>query len=302
MDRFTKAQKAAEVFANNLDKRGIISIVRIGSSLRREDFCSGSDIDFLIIQQKSPKHFLENDSQDGFEIHMVRRGKKAFLDSLDKGVPLDLVAMQYGVIVYDKNRFFLKAKRKNHPPTKTTIEQWMHTAAFHLGDAAMTYSWPIDLYDYFKHLHHSARESCRAIIAKEQKRVVEGDLQVLDALKEHHLKVYGNYRKIVLARKRWESFSAKDVNSLIIKDRGRGKYLLLTLECVAESWRICKGARMPPINSLIGKIAGKYPVKEFNMFQIYPKECKLLLFFKAKGGGVRIFSYDCKTDILKEQG
>ena len=58
----------------------------------------------------------------------------------------------------------------------------------------------------------------------------------------------------------------------------------------------------PDINSLIGKIAGKYPVKEFNMFQIYPKECKLLLFFKAKGGGVRIFSYDCKTDILKEQG
>ena len=52
MDRFTKAQKAAEVFVNKLDKRGIISIVRIGSSLRKEDFCDRSDIDFLIIQQK----------------------------------------------------------------------------------------------------------------------------------------------------------------------------------------------------------------------------------------------------------
>jgi len=301
MTSFIKAQRAARTFLRGLDKKDILSIVRIGSSLRREDFVDGSDIDFLIIQKKRPRDFMEHGMQGEFEINVVRRGKREFLSLLKKGIPLDLIAVSYGRLVYGPG-FFASVGNGPWKPKKATVRQWMRTGLFQLTDAVMAHQHPIDCRSYFRLVHHSSREFCRAIIAKEKGVIVEGDWRILSILKEKHTILYRNFRLIVEGRKKCASFSPRQKNSPFIAKSGRGKYLLAAEEIAHEALRICSGVNFPKANDIVKIIMQRHPVREFYAFTLHPESNEMLLFLKLEGSKLCGFCYNAKNKKNKEIG
>ena len=90
MDEFANAQRAAREYSRKIENNDVISIVQIGSSLRKDDFASDSDLDFLVIYKKPVKDFLKHDRFRHFEIQIVQHGKNQFIKSLKERNPVEV--------------------------------------------------------------------------------------------------------------------------------------------------------------------------------------------------------------------
>jgi len=294
---FNAAKRLAKQYAEKLKNNEVISIVQIGSSLRKKDFNSYSDLDFLVIQKKKAKDFLQHGNIKNIETNIVRHGKSQFLNSLKEGNPIDLVALKFGKIMFD-NGFFESQRKISYKPNKNTIDRWMHTASFNLSDASRAYSMPASE-EYFKSLHHAAREFCRAIIVKEFGEVVEGNTAILDRLKHKHPGLYKSFKLIIYGRKSYEYTDLALINHKRIKNSGHGKYLLAAEETAIGAFRICRNVKMPRINNLLYKLSKRVEIDYFMGFYLVPESCHILINLALKKGKVIVFVYDMKGKKLK---
>ena len=300
MQGFDKAAKLAKEYSEKLKKKkNIVSIVQIGSSLRREDFKPNSDLDFLVIYENPVKKSIEIEDMYDVEINLIRRGRKQFLKSVEEGNPIDLIALKFGKVLYDTG-FFAEMKKKGFKPTEKTIKKWIHTATFNLMDAAMNYSLPACMCCYFKALHHAAREFCRVIILKEQGELLEGDVSILERLKTNHPDLHKKFRLIINGRKNYEKFEQKYIKYPKIKASGLGKYLLATEDIAIEALKISMGLNVPKINELISQLQKKYKIDHYHSFYISPERKELVLHLILKENKSGLFRYNLKNGELIE--
>ena len=298
MQKFEKATRLGKDYAGKLKKeRGIVSIVQIGSSLRREDFKPNSDLDFLVIYENPVKKSIELEDIDGVEINLIRYGKKQFVKSLEEGNSVDLIALRFGKVLHDDG-FFAEMKEKGFRPSEKTIDKWIRTATFNLMDAAMNYSFPACLCCYFKAIHHAAREFCRAVILKEEGDLLEGDANVLRRLKSSNPELYRKFRMVTKGRGSYEKFEAKYIKSPKIRNSGLGKYLLATEDIAIEALKITMGLNVPKVNKLISKLQKSYKIDHYHSFYLAPEHKSLMLNLGLKGGKLGFFEYSLENGEL----
>lgn len=287
-------------YTDNLKKqRDVVSVVQIGSSLKKEKLYPNSDIDFLVIYRNTKKEFMTNDEIEGIEIQVINRGQKEFRELARSGNPLELIALYFGKILYDKG-FFSSIKNEDYKPNNKTIERWIHTAAFNLGDAATQYSFPTCLCCYFKALHHAAREFCRAVIVKELGIIVEGDSVILDKLKKLHTDIYKNYMKIIQGRRNYEELEPKFVKEIRIKNSGLGTCLLAVEKIMIKSLKIIEKIDVPKVNDLISDLEKKHVIDHYHGFYFVPEKNELILNLFLKNGKPGFFTFDLEKGQWKK--
>src|SRR3989338_513241 len=298
MNKFYTAQKLVTKYANKIRNHNTISIVQIGSSLRKEDFTQDSDLDFLIIYKQPVKDFLKHDSIRHFEVNIIPHKKNQYIKSLKEGNPVDLIALKYGKILYD-NGFFETQRNVCYKPTQKTIDKWFRTAAFNLGDASINYSLPACLDCYYKSLHHAAREFSRAIIVKKYGEIVEGSKEIIDKLKNKYPKICRNFEFVINGRRDCKDFGSKLIKVKYIGNSGLGKYLLATEEIAIEAFKICKNLKLPRINDLILSLAKKYQIKCLHSFHLIPESMQILINISLERDKVAVFCYDIRRKTIK---
>lgn len=295
MQNFNTVKKLAKNYSEKLKKQNnIISVVQIGSSLRKEDFKSNSDLDLLVLYKNPVKRTIKIETVSDIEINLIRRGKKQFIKMLKEGNPIDLISLKFGKVLYDNN-FFFKIKKERFKPTKKTIEKWIHTATFNLMDAATNYSLPACMCCYFKALHHAAREFNRVIILKNYGKLVEGDSYILKKLKTNYPDLYQKFRLIINGRKNYEKFKQRYIEHPKIRNSGLGKYLLATEDIAINAFKISTGLNVPKVNELISKIQKKYKVDHYQSFHIIPEHKELMLHLVLKGDKSGFFQYNLEN-------
>lgn len=301
MQNFDYIAKLARKFAKKLEKeKNLVSIVQIGSSLRKEDFKPNSDLDFLVVYENPVKKSMGFETVEDIEVNLIRHGKKQFLNSLKEGNPVDLIALRFGKILYD-NGFFAGIRRKKFKPSEKTIEKWVKTATFNLMDAATNYSFPTCMCCYFKALHHAARDFSRAMILKEQEKLLEGDVTILDNLKANYPDLYQKFKLIINGRKNYEKFEQKYIEFPKIKRAGLGKYLLALEDITIKALKITKKLDVPKVNELISQLQKKYDIEQYHSFYITPEHAKLMLHLILKGNKSGFFQYNLKNGKLVEE-
>ena len=231
---------------------------------------------------------------DGFNIQMLRYGKKQFLKSVKEGIPVNLISLKFGKVLYD-NDFFSELKKKGFQPTEKTIERWVSSAAFNLGDAAMNYSFPTCISEYFKSLRNAARGFCSILILKEKGIVVDGIRMILDNL--DHPNLCEKFRLVIKGKK-----EGKELKRIVmhqkIKASGHGKYLLAAEDIAIKALKISMGLNVPKANKLIAQLQKKYDIDHYHGFWLNPGNKELMLHMVLKGDRSGFFRYSLETGEL----
>lgn len=288
---FKKIQRLVEVYLKKIKKSNAVSIVQIGSSLRKGEFFKNSDLDLFIIYRNPVKDRLKIEYQEEVEINLIRRGQQQYLKFLNEGNPVDLIALKFGHVLWDKG-FFKKLKIADIKPTFKTYELWMHTASFNISDAFCNYSFPTCMCCYFKSLHHAARDFSRAVILKEKNKLLEGDKDVIKELKNTYPYLVSKYNLIIDGRRRYNRFRDNHVKTVKIKPNQRGKYLLACEDFAILAHKIVLNIKLPRFNNLISGLEDKYRIDHFSSYFLEPEKRRLLTTFVLKNGKMKILPFD----------
>lgn len=289
--RFKEIQGLVDTHIKRLKRDNAISIIQLGSSLRKDEFMGNSDLDLLVIYKNPIKKGLKFESHNEIEVNLIRRGKKQYLESLIEGNPVDLIALNFGKVLWDKG-FFKKLETGNYKPTKRTTEFWIHTASFNISDTFHNYSLPTCMCCYFKALHHAARDFSRAIILKEREKLVESDKDVIRELNKAHPDLVGKYKLILSGRRRFEDFRDNLIKANKIRANQRGKFLLACEDFAILAYKIVLNLRLPKINSIISKLETEYRLNHFSGYFLYPEKKKIQISFRLKNGELKILYFD----------
>lgn len=301
MPGFDAVTELAEKYSEKLRKKGgVASIVQIGSSLRKEDFGPDSDLDLLVVYGHPVRRTMSYDRAQGIEIQLIRRDRKQFVRMLEEGNPVDLIALRFGKVLYDDG-FLAETKKKGFGPTESTIKGWVRTASFNLMDAAHNYTFPCAC-DYFKALHHAAREFCRAMLLKERGVLLEGDKAVLDALETDYPDLYRSFLLIVDGKKQGspDADEWREIKHPTIESSGLGKYLLAAEEIEIRALKSVMGLNAPKVNDLISQLRKKYRIGHYSGFYLIPEQKELLLNLSLKGNRFGMFRYSLEDGKLVE--
>lgn len=288
---FKEAQRLVDVYLKKLKKDNVVSIVQIGSSLRKKEFFGNSDLDLFTIYRNPVRDRLKVEYQDDVEVNIIRRGKQQFLKFLKEGDPVDLIALKFGKVLWDKG-FFEKLKRANLKPTAKTSEFWMHTASFNISDAFCNYSLPTCMCCYFKSLHHAARDFSRAIILKERNKLLEGDRDVIRELKKIHPNLVSKYNLILAGRRRFDSFRDNHIKVVRVRPNQRGKFLLACEDFVVLAYKIVLNINLPKFNNLISGLENEYKIDHFSSYFLEPEKRRLLIACVLKSGKLEMLPFD----------
>lgn len=299
---FASAQRIASGYSLKLleENPKPISIIRLGSSLRKQDFTEYSDIDFLAIYQNHVRRGVRTDFHDGLEINVIRMGKKNFIRSAREGSPLELIALVYGKAVHGK-AFFHQMEKIQFRPTQRTIDVWLRTASFNMMSASSSYPFPACLCCYFKDLHHGARGFIRAMALKETWRLLEGDEPVIAYLDSRHPSLSGKFRLIIEGRENCMKFRRGYANVKRIRSSGLGKYLLAAEDISIKSMEIIAGLKVPKVNTLIAQLGKKFRIENISSFYLEPESKSLALHLSLRNGRFGFFTLDLKSGKLKSK-
>jgi len=291
---FVLAQKLAKEYCKKLRKEGAISITQMGSSLRKDKFIDNSDLDLLVVYEKPVKKNIKIEYNE-IEVNILRRGKNQLVKLLIEGNPVDLIALKFGKVLFDKGTL-KNLRNKNFKPTKQTIKKWMHTASFNLMSASHNYSLPACICCYFKSLHHAARDFSRAIILKEKGELIDGDKHIIKELKFLCPDLIEKYGLILEGRKNFEKFEQKCVETVYIKRNELGRYLLAAEDFARRAFGIALNMKLPKVNKLISYLKEKYEIYHFHGFSLSPERKELLIGLILKDDEVKISQYDLEKE------
>lgn len=290
-----------------IDKLKSSSTVQIGSSIRPKDFTPYSDYDFLAIYDGPVRKKIIHKYISNQEIDVVRRSKSQFIKLLKAGSPFDLVALNRGKILKDDGFFAkLRQQKEDFKATIRSAEFWIYTASWNLSEASFDYICPTDISEYFRRIHHAARDFSRAIIFWREKKLVEGNDEIIEGLTMlSQADLVSNYNSIFEARVNQNKFRPRTEETLFIKDSGIGKYLIQAEKFAAAAYRLWN-ISLPKVNCLIRELIKAKKLSEdvkknsFCGFWLDDKLKELTITFITKEKA-KSFIYDLIRSKWKEE-
>lgn len=291
-------QSLVEFYTQRFNREGAISAFQIGSSLRKEDFFENSDLDFLVIYDKKVKKDFLYENRE-IEINIIRRNKEKFLEFLNKGNPVDLVALNFGKILFG-HEFVSKLRRKKFKGTEKTIESWIKTASFNFSAAANNYPFPTCTCCYFKDLHHSSRDFSRAIILKEKEKLTESNAMIIKELGSIYPELAKEYKFILKGRKNYQKFEPIYEERKKIEYDELGKYLLSVEVFARKAYNVLLNLEIPKINDLISEIEKDYQIKRYSGSWLHPEKREIALALVLEKENLKYFVYDLDKKTWKD--
>ncbi|MFW6196098.1 MAG: hypothetical protein ACOC5D_02060 [Thermoplasmatota archaeon] len=174
---FEDAQRIASKKSEEID---CSCLIQCGSTLRKEDYTRGSDLDFLAIYNEEKDKRWKHDFDESIDISILNRSKEEFLNRLENGHPFDLMALKFGKIRKDDG-FLQDLDPSQYSSTKRTIKVWIRSGLNHYSEMINDLDYPID---FFNAAYHSFRSFSRILILKESNKLVECDRNIKKALQK----------------------------------------------------------------------------------------------------------------------
>lgn len=233
--------------------RKLVSLVQIGSSLRPKEMFPNSDIDFVAILDKKPKErFVSVDS--AMETGILPFSRWQFRAALKDGMPVAVMAVKFGKVLFDRKYFVKLAAR----PNKNTVETWMENGLSIFSSSIMEFFAVSCACCYLRDAHHSARSFLRAYILKKKGILCETDRDILRNTDDKELRKI--FVKLIEFRKRIDAFPFDFMKMRRMKKiGGRSAMPLLLLEKLAHKIvYLMRGKRMRTLAETIGRIKKPY--------------------------------------------
>ncbi len=183
---FEDAQSIAAKKSQDMD---CPCLIQCGSTLRREDYTRGSDLDFLAIQDGQKDKRWEHDFKKSIDISILNRTKEEFLNRLDDGHPFDMMALKFGEIRKDDG-FLEDIDPLDYSPTKITIKVWIRSGLNHHSKMINDLNYPRE---FMNAAYHSFRSFSRVLILKGSDKLVESDKNIRKELKRLDKKASDNF-------------------------------------------------------------------------------------------------------------
>ncbi len=208
---------------------GIVSIIQFGSSLKPREMFSNSDIDFVVITKRKRKQrsiYIKSNFESDFLVY----SKNEFKEMQEKGHPIALTAINFGKILYNKDKGF---KLEQVEPTELTIKTWMNNGMNVFNSAIMEYFAMGCPCCYLKAVHHSARNLLKALILKNKDILCQTNKEILQNLPRKYQR---KYQKLINYRKNLNDFEFDIEKILKIKKiKGKTAKPLLCLESLVHN-------------------------------------------------------------------
>jgi len=252
----------------------LVALALIGS-LRNRDFIPGlSDIDLWVLGRwLKPSLQTEWVMKYGHEVevNLVCRNLKFLRRALRQGIPVDLMAIRYGEVLYDEG-FFRTVRRQAHRygVTQTTREMWMKSSARWLSTAIQQYFCPDCPHCFFGALYHAGRDLLRAHRVAHGGDLVEG-WEVEAAVMEEWPDLAAALGRIRWARAHWSSYAFPRFETRTRIEGELGE-LLLTLETIARPVYRDYGLRLPGFQTFFREFTRRQGAKRFFAIDIRPDE------------------------------
>lgn len=295
---YQEVQKITEKYLDHFKKKKPVTLVQVGSSLRKEEFMDNSDLDLFLISRNKVKERLKIEYVNDLEVNLIRRSKRQFLKNLNEGIPVDLIALHFGKVIFD-NGFLSKLNQKDYLPTEKTAKYWLHTASFNLSDAFYNYSGMIAVYDFFKSLHHAVRDFSRAIIVAKEKKLAEGNKNITRATAKYYPELIDKYNFILNGRRDSERYDGERiVETVRVRDNERGKFLLAAEEFAIKAYQDVLKLKLPKINSIISTAQRKYRIKYFDGYILSPERKEASVLLVLKNGKIKIITVPLKSTSI----
>jgi predicted nucleotidyltransferase len=262
----------------------LIGGILIGSLVNREYIADLSDIDFLIIGKNLKRDLkVEYFKLKKFEtdINVICRSPVSFEKSLLKGNPVDLVALNYGEVIYDSG-YLKDLKKKKFKASENTFQAWLQTGLHRFEELMYHYFSPCCNHCFFQALYHSSRELLRALLLEKGEDVLEGWELKLSARKNYP-KLFPGYMKICRARREWQKYPFPLFDRRLRISGSPGK-LVHAAEKIAREALKTRGLNVPPINSLIKEIKD---AKVISSVHISIPEKEVMVLFQDKRGKIQ---------------
>jgi len=266
------------------EARRLASVVLIGS-LAHRDFVPGlSDLDLYVLARRVKPGLKVGwlDKQE-LDVNLVCRDLRSARRSLREGVPVDLVALRHGEVLWDDGTFAaLRRGAKRWRATPATAGLWMTTSAHWLSRAIDNYFNPCNEGDFFGGLFHAARDLLRAQLVTEGGDLVEG-WEVEDAVQKRWPDLAEHFGRIRHARAAWDTFAFP-----LFQDRTRVEgelgQLLRSLEAIACSVYRARGLRLPSLDALTRNLFERRGARSLHSVHIHPKDAVMHLAYVARNG------------------
>jgi predicted nucleotidyltransferase len=201
-----KIKKISKEAINRIKSRfKPIAILQFGSSLHPKDMMVESDIDFLVVLRRKLKEPLEVFLFDSIEVAAHLLSKREFLEGVETGFPIVIMALKFGKVIYDP-KGILKKFRRIALPTERTAEIWYENGWTVFSRAILEYISRGCVGCYLKDCHHSARSFLRSFLLKTKGILCERDKEILLNIPKEIRKFY---KRIIEARREGENFPFK---------------------------------------------------------------------------------------------
>lgn len=280
-------KEAQEVVSEKSKDLNCSCLIQSGSSLRKEDFTSKSDIDLLAIFEEEKKERWGHDHSQNIKISILKESKKEFLEGLHTGHPFELMALKFGKIRKDDG-FLKELKPSNYRPTKKTHEIWIRSGLNH-------YSKMINgsyfNNDFYQAAYHSFRSFSRSILLKEEKVLLESDKSIMDSLLGLDEKAADYFWSLRKDRSKDHFIEAKNTNILSGCDHAE---TFDKVDYIGEKAMSDRNKIFPSHNSLI-EIMEEHDLSDCRMFQ---RDERRVDFSFRGDDGLKIFKFDMKTGKL----
>lgn len=231
----------------------LVSLVQMGSSLRPKEMFPNSDIDFVIVLNKKPKErFVSVDS--AIETSILPFSRWQFRKALKYGMPVAVMAVKFGKVLFDRN-YFLKLAAK---PNENTVETWMENGLSIFSSAIMEFFAVSCACCYLRDAHHSARSFLRAMILRKKGILCETDGDIIRSIDDEELRKI--FWQLIKFRKNIDRFPFDFMKMRRMRRvKGRSAEPLLLLETLAHKI-VClmHGKRMRTLAGTIGRIKKPY--------------------------------------------
>ncbi len=291
MHRKNHHKKAQEAAAKKAEELNCSCLIQSGSSLRKEDFAPGSDLDLLALFDEKKEERWGHDCTGSLDISIMKESKTEFLDGLKNGNPFELMALKFGKIRKDDG-FLNGLDRSKYSPTERTHEVWIRSGLNQYSKMLNNLFFPLDFYNA---AYHSFRSFSRTILLREKDVLLEKDKMIIRSLKNINQKAADYFSSLRKYRFEVPDFKEDRPEDLDVYE---SRETVKKVDYIGEKAMSERGKIFPSYKRLKERLNGT----DITDFKMFPRDREKISFSVLKDDCFESFEFDMKTGDMDKVG